>query len=457
MPAIDGNLGAGQRGGEGSMFGLKAEALMQLFFGLGAVMLAARALGALAERIYVPRVIGEVAAGYALGPSVLGTLWPAAYGLIWPEDGKALLWVVAVLGLYFLMLETGLHFHRPEAIARTPLFGRLIVGTTVPALVLAYALVPFFAFSRHAGEAAVGSLGAASFRLIVGVMTSITAVPILAKIFKDLNIDRTPFAQLVITVAAFHDLLLWGLLSVALALAAGTSFGAGDALGTGALFIARTLAVMAAAGGLAWLFFRPVAAVFRRRTAGGGWALPLVLGALFLGAGLATRYDVEAIFVPLFVGLLARLWLKDEERQAVEAGLGQLPLQMFAPLYFAAVGYHVSFGETFSFALLLEFALFAYLLQGLPTYAVARMTGQGRFCALNFAVAFSERGIPGTVVASTAYARGLIDAPLYTVFVVFALGSAAAAGVWFRAVRRGRRPLMAEAAPVLSGDGPRGL
>ncbi len=49
---------------------------------------AAHALGALARRFGQPPVVGALAAGLLLSPSVLGAVSPDAYGWLFPDDPR---------------------------------------------------------------------------------------------------------------------------------------------------------------------------------------------------------------------------------------------------------------------------------------------------------------------------------------------------------------------------------
>src|SRR5438876_960167 len=53
--------------------------LLPLLLQLVIIILAARVFAALFRRLGQPTVVGEIAAGLLLGPSVLGWLWPAGF------------------------------------------------------------------------------------------------------------------------------------------------------------------------------------------------------------------------------------------------------------------------------------------------------------------------------------------------------------------------------------------
>lgn len=56
----------------------------QLLAALATLLVAAHALGALFARFRQPRVIGEIAAGLVLGPTLLGHVVPGAESWLFP-------------------------------------------------------------------------------------------------------------------------------------------------------------------------------------------------------------------------------------------------------------------------------------------------------------------------------------------------------------------------------------
>ena len=87
------------------------------FIAVAVVCVLARLLGMAAVALGQPRVIGEVVAGLALGPSLLGAISPAAADALFPEDIIPYLEVAAQLGLIFYMFLIGLELD-PRQIGR---------------------------------------------------------------------------------------------------------------------------------------------------------------------------------------------------------------------------------------------------------------------------------------------------------------------------------------------------
>ena len=72
------------------------------------VLVLARSGGYLLRRLGQPRVIGELLAGVALGPSLLGRVWPDGFEWLFPasERQAGLLLGLAWIGIVFLLSRT---------------------------------------------------------------------------------------------------------------------------------------------------------------------------------------------------------------------------------------------------------------------------------------------------------------------------------------------------------------
>src|SRR5690606_12620829 len=58
-----------------------------LLLGLALLLLTARVCGEIALKLHQPAVIGELLAGVALGPTLLGAIWPGAMTTLFPPTG----------------------------------------------------------------------------------------------------------------------------------------------------------------------------------------------------------------------------------------------------------------------------------------------------------------------------------------------------------------------------------
>ncbi|MEA2535099.1 MAG: hypothetical protein QOJ93_2910, partial [Actinomycetota bacterium] len=84
--------------------------LLLLIVQFGLLLLVARTLGEVAKRFRLPSVVGELLAGFVLGPSLLGTVAPGAFHTLFPSKPEQvhLLEALSWLGVIMLLILTGL-------------------------------------------------------------------------------------------------------------------------------------------------------------------------------------------------------------------------------------------------------------------------------------------------------------------------------------------------------------
>src|SRR6476646_3042350 len=154
------------------------------FLALAAILVAAKLLGELAERIGQPAVLGELVAGVLLGGSVLGIV---------PHEGVAgeLVHVLAELGVLLLLFEIGLETDLREMFRAGPAsLAVAVVGVMVP-FGLGYA---YWAHVPHPAASSADLTGAAIF---VGATLTATSVGITARVLSDLNRMGTQEARVI--------------------------------------------------------------------------------------------------------------------------------------------------------------------------------------------------------------------------------------------------------------------
>ena len=78
---------------------IPSDALAHVLLALIVIILCARLLGAIFKKLHQPEVIGEVIAGIALGPSLLGRIAPAASKFILPTTVSPYLYIISSVGV----------------------------------------------------------------------------------------------------------------------------------------------------------------------------------------------------------------------------------------------------------------------------------------------------------------------------------------------------------------------
>jgi len=155
--------------------------LARFFLSLVLLLVGALGGGQIFERLRMPRVIGEIAGGVILGPSVLGLISPAAE--IWLFSGfpahPALLSAFYWFGLVLLMFTAGLRMPAEGALGAHRLVAALVLGALGLPFLAGYAAAPLFSEARLGNPLA--------FSLVMGIAVAVTSIPVASRIFLDLG------------------------------------------------------------------------------------------------------------------------------------------------------------------------------------------------------------------------------------------------------------------------------
>ncbi len=202
--------------------------LLPVLYQLTLVIFVARVFFVLARKLKQPGVVGEIAAGLVLGPSVLGYFFPGVFAAIFHPTvagidprlfDSVLNWIfasIAQLGLIFLLFLIGLEFdfsHLRRYGKAAPAISA--AGVALPftlGLLLAPVIYPIVA-STPIADGSIESIPKFGFALFLGTALSITAIPVLGRIMMELGIIRTRLGAVTIASAAVDDVIGWILLA----------------------------------------------------------------------------------------------------------------------------------------------------------------------------------------------------------------------------------------------------
>src|SRR5690348_422543 len=114
---------------------LPGHAILLVLLQLSALLTIARIGSEFVRRLGLPTVVGELAAGILLGPTVFGHFYPEAFQALFPHEAEQfhLLEIISWLGMILLMLLTGIEtdVRLLRNLGRTAL-GASIFGMVVP-------------------------------------------------------------------------------------------------------------------------------------------------------------------------------------------------------------------------------------------------------------------------------------------------------------------------------------
>ncbi|WP_254886292.1 cation:proton antiporter [Streptomyces sp. NA02950] len=412
--------------------------------GVAVVLAASYLMGACSACLGQPKVIGEIAAGIALGPSLLGSLSPGAASWLFPPAVSPMLNGLAQLGLILFMFGVG-----------QELGSMRFRGATQQALLVSQAslLVPLAGGTlaavpltdRFMGEGA----HPVSFVLFVGCALSITALPVLARILSDLDITHTRPGRLSLFVAAVGDAGSWLLLAVVLALAHGSDF-------SGVLL--STMAALAATG----LFLGPLRqflATWRDGTRQ-GLETPTVSCLLVIGiattATLTAAIGIHQLIGALLVGLI---WpTRHRDAEAAATPLAATAKTILLPFFFLSFGLGTDFSalhfDTEAVVVLCVLLMVAITAKIVGAGLCARLTGMARPDALTLGVLLNSRGLTELVVLQIGSEAHIINQHLLGILTIVALATTVMTTPVLRLITRRPREDRVDEGPRMSDDRP---
>ncbi|MGM0545490.1 MAG: cation:proton antiporter [Bacteroidota bacterium] len=392
--------------------------VLMLVLQVGILLLAARALGEVAQRLGQPSVVGEILAGIVLGPSLLSTIFPEFGNLMIPQNEVQgyLLETVSLLGAMFLLLITGLETdiklikrHAKTAIGVS--FGGITVTFATGFLLGQY--LPDFLVADPENRLI--------FELFVAVSMSISAIPVIAKVLMDLDLMRRDIGQTIIAAGMSDDTTGWILLSIVAGLASGEAVTIGSVLE----IVGSVLAFMVLSFTIGRWIVRKLLTYVQDQVESTDRLLTLVVVMTFLWGAITQALHLEAVLGAFVMGILFGTMPRLPE--SVVHKLESLALAVFAPIFFAVAGLKVNMLNLFEPTLLIITGVviaIATLGKVVGTYFGARVIGgKDHWSALSFGAGLNARGAMEIIIATIGLNLGILAQDMFSIIVVMAMAT----------------------------------
>ncbi|WP_328584100.1 cation:proton antiporter [Streptomyces sp. NBC_00370] len=390
------------------------------------IVLVAHLAGWAARRVGQPYIVGQLVAGIALGPSLLGEISPSLRATVFPPAIAPVLSGLSQISLVLFLFAVGYELDLRVLRGRTrAAFGVSIASFAVPmaagcggALIFQRQLHAL-GMPRHLPVASV---------LFLGVALSITAVPVLTAIVRENGLSRTVPGVIAVSAAGMLDVLGWTVL-------------------------AGTMLPTAPDGALSWQVRLGLAVAFVTAMLLGGrrlllatlWRIqldPSLRLALLVGFALASAWVTNALGLHVIFGaLLAGVVVPRERGGTLDADLVR-PLNeissLLLPFFFVVSGQAVAVGGLDGAGLV---TLVAVTVLGMAVKigsgtVTARLSGLDKHDARTVGVLLSTRGLTELIALSAGLQAGLLSRRLYTILVFMALATTLLTQPLLKLVRR---------------------
>lgn len=408
--------------------------LTRYFFAIILLLSSAHVFGYLFLMFRMPRVIGEIAGGIFLGPSFLGLICPEFFN--WTFNGftaepkliSAIYWTGLVLLMFMSGFEINTSFDKND---RKTVWW-ILAGSTIIPFLAGWVAPDYFDVSSLMGN----KNNILALKIVISIAFAVTSIPVISKIFIDLDIINTRFAKIVITTATLHDVILWAALAVATGIVSTSTINLTDIFITVLLTIAFFLMSFLVLPRFFHWFSRNKFNLLIRSSLSG-----YVLFVCFLFSAITSILNINIVFGALLAGIILGA-TPDARFQTVKTQIKDFSLAFFIPIYFAVVGLKLDLWHHFHPAILLTFLFSSAFFQTAGTFLSAKFDGKNNLSSLNLAVAMNTRGGPGIVLATIAFDQGIISESFFVTLVLVAILTSLAAGVWFNTVIKNKWPLL---------------
>lgn len=363
--------------------------MTQIFFGIFIVFLSAQVGAEIAQRLKLPAVVGEIAAGIVVGGSVLG----------WIEVEEPLE-VLAEIGAILLLFSVGLET-RVEDLRKV---GRAATLAGLGGVILPFALGA--AWAKLSGLATPKAL-------FVAAAFVATSAGITARALKDMGVLNQTTSRVILGAAVIDDILAMLLLAVVTSLQGETQ-----------LQFAGLALVFVQAIGFVVLIALVGTRMMRRSSL---WLevpinplSPLTLSlALCLGLAVAATFLGLAAIIGAFLAGMAAA--ETTQRESLEKQIRPI-LALLVPFFFVVTGAKVVLADLASLSALGALAVVTILA------VIGKLVGSGlgalplgRKAALIVGTGMVPRGEVGIIIASLGQQAGIFSGQMYAIIIAMSL------------------------------------
>lgn len=356
------------------------------------------------KRFHQPTIVGEIALGIVLGPSILGSL-----NLF--QFDPTLVATFAALGSIFLLFLIGLESDFRAIYTRK----NVAVAAGGVLFPLGAGFVTAF-FLVETGSIGVTNPNQFAMAMFVGATLTATSTAIAASVLLDMGLMKERVAQTILGAAVIDDILGLMVLSIVVGTAEGRVNPLDIAILMGTAFGFLVIGLLVGIH-----FFRKV--VVRIQVEGmklglkhGGFIIAMAI--TFFFALTAESIGLSAIIGAFLAGaLFANSPLQEDFTEGARY-LGSV----FTPIFFVSLGLQVNLPEVVRHPDLFPFAI-ALVAVAIVTKVVgcaipARLSNMSRHEAVAIGWGMTPRGEVGLIVALAALTAGVIGDALFSIIVL---------------------------------------
>jgi Kef-type K+ transport system membrane component KefB len=375
------------------------------------IIVVARLFGWFFRKIGQPSVIGEIIAGIALGPSLLGLYFPEFSNGLFPIESLGNLQFLSQIGLILFMFVIGMELDLKVLKNRA----KEAIVISHASIVIPFALGIGLAYFVYFKFAPVG-VAFLPFALFMGIALSITAFPVLARIVQERGIHKTKLGAIVITCAAADDITAWCILAAVIAIVkAGTFVSSLYVIGLAILYVIVMFFVVKP-------FLKKIGDLYGKKD---NLNKPVV--AIFFLTLIISSYCTEIIGIhALFGAFMTGVIMPDitKFRNLFIEKVEDLSIIVLLPLFFVYTGLRTEIGlinDPFLWKVTGIIIIVAVVGKFFGSALAAKFVGQSWRDSFTIGALMNTRGLMELVVLNIGLDLKVLTPEVFTMMVIMAL------------------------------------
>ena len=378
---------------------------------IATIIIIARLFGWFCKKIGQPTVIGEIAAGIILGPSLLGMYFPEFSSALFPVKSLGNLQFLSQIGLILFMFVIGMELNL-----------KVLKNRAHEAVVISHASI-IFPFTLGMGLAyfiyqsfAPSGVPFFSFALFLGIAMSITAFPVLARIIQERGMHKTRLGTMVITCAAADDITAWCMLAAVIAIVkAGSFISSLYVILLATIYFLLMIYVVKP-------FLKRIGDLYANRDSLKKSVVAIFFIMLILSAYATEIIGIHALFGAFMAGAIMPDNLKF--RNIFIEKVEDVSMLLLLPLFFVFTGLRTEIGllnDSYLWGIALLIILVAIIGKFAGSALAARFVGQNWKDSLIIGALMNTRGLMELVVLNIGYDLGILTPQIFAMMVIMAL------------------------------------
>lgn len=371
----------------------------------------ARTFGFIFNKLGQPSVIGEIIAGVFLGPSFVGMWFPEFSNFLFPKASLGNLQFLSQVGLVLFMFVIGMELDL-----------KVLKNKANDAVIISHAsiIVPFglgMLLALYLYEKfAPANINFISFSLFLGIATSVTAFPVLARIIHERNLTKTRIGALALTCAAVDDVTAWCILATVIAIVKAGS------LAASLLTILLALVFVLIMLKVVQPFLKKMGEIYSNKEVMSLNIIASIFAVLLISSFISEIIGIHALFGAFLAGVIMPPSVSF--RRIIIEKTESVSLGLLLPLFFVFTGLRTKIGllnEGHLWQVCGLIIAVAIVGKFIGSAVAARFIGQTWRDSLAIGALMNTRGLMELVVLNIGYDLGILSPEVFAMFVLMAL------------------------------------